>query len=764
MNQMHATIPGDVYVLSQRYASGATVVVPVGTLTFTLSPYTFDIAGGISRQEVATVSTSTTLLEFEWITADVQIRVVNQNGIEIPASSISAFGTVIVPSGSTYALPITDATVYPTIGGIAAGGYPARINPGVLDYAGWLQRDGGVRQVLAGTTDLVYEWITSDVMIRVENQNGIEIPGSSISVFNTLLARSGTRYMLPITDATVYPTIGGIAGGGYPARINPGVLGGGGWLYGDGGVRQVDAQTTDLAYEWMTSDVEVTVRDQYGVEIAGSTVSFFGSMRVASGDTCMLPVTDPGVYPTMSGPAAGGYPALVNPGVAGARGWLYRQDPARPVLALTTQLAYEWTVVSCPLFVANEAGVIVAGSSVVLPAPFPAYTLGQPIRLPITENATYPTISGVFENGYPIKVRPGDIQPAEATYEFEVSPDGILTPALFTVGGNRYRLLAVCNIPPTSDAGDNRTIASSAQSTTTINGVGQDANGDPLTYTWLEGTTVLLGPVSVLAGGLAPLALSGVPTLGPGEHELTLQVSDGLSTAVAKMVLTVADSPPTVSCYGGGTYQVGLQAIQLGGSVADFDGGCLSFEWRLGSSVVASGTVSVPAGGDPVTLPVTMVPTSSGLGAIFGPGEYDMELVVSDGVNPAVVCHQQVSVIDSIAPTISPVSDTPILWPPNHQLVNVLIAAHAADANGGPVLLEASVASSEDPDKDGDGHTIPDYFGPVIDQVTGTIAVQLRAERSGKGKGRTYVIKITATDASLNMTRSVVTVEAPHSR
>ena len=64
--------------------------------------------------------------------------------------------------------------------------------------------------------------------------------------------------------------------------------------------------------------------------------------------------------------------------------------------------------------------------------------------------------------------------------------------------------------------------------------------------------------------------------------------------------------------------------------------------------------------------------------------------------------------------------------------------------------------------KNGSGQTIPDFTEPVIDQSTGTITLQLRAERSGKGPGRTYTITITATDVAGNQSITVVTLEAPH--
>ena len=63
------------------------------------------------------------------------------------------------------------------------------------------------------------------------------------------------------------------------------------------------------------------------------------------------------------------------------------------------------------------------------------------------------------------------------------------------------------------------------------------------------------------------------------------------------------------------------------------------------------------------------------------------------------------------------------------RLAGITIQANASDSSGGPVLVAAQVASSEDPEKDGSGNTVPDWTTPVVDQATGIITLSLRAER-----------------------------------
>lgn len=87
-------------------------------------------------------------------------------------------------------------------------------------------------------------------------------------------------------------------------------------------------------------------------------------------------------------------------------------------------------------------------------------------------------------------------------------------------------------------------------------------------------------------------------------------------------------------------------------------------------------------------------------------------------------------------------------------------------------MLDVRVESSEPPDADADGNTIPDVVY-IPDQENcwswdpetgGSISLELRSERQGTGDGRIYTIFVTATDASGNSTESSLTVLAPHDK
>jgi hypothetical protein len=148
--------------------------------------------------------------------------------------------------------------------------------------------------------------------------------------------------------------------------------------------------------------------------------------------------------------------------------------------------------------------------------------------------------------------------------------------------------------------------------------------------------------------------------------------------------------------------------------------------------------------GDPVT--VTQSPPGP-----YSLGVTDVTLTVRDPQGETSTCTATVTVVDTTTPKISPVSATPnSLWPPNHRLMPVTIAASATDncdPNAGCRIV--SVSSNEQ-------GTQPEW------QITGPLTVNLRSERSGSGSGRVYTITVRCTDRSGNSSTKPVTVSVPH--
>lgn len=96
------------------------------------------------------------------------------------------------------------------------------------------------------------------------------------------------------------------------------------------------------------------------------------------------------------------------------------------------------------------------------------------------------------------------------------------------------------------------------------------------------------------------------------------------------------------------------------------------------------------------------------------------------------------------------------LWPPDHDLINVGLSA---TANCPDATISVKVFSDEDDEAPtGDGNFSPD----AKDIAAGTL--RLRAERDGNLDGRVYLIIVSATDSSGNVSHCCSTVTVPKSQ
>jgi len=155
-------------------------------------------------------------------------------------------------------------------------------------------------------------------------------------------------------------------------------------------------------------------------------------------------------------------------------------------------------------------------------------------------------------------------------------------------------------------------------------------------------------------------------------------------------------------------------------------------------------------------------PTKVNFCAVFPRGTNVIQITVSDGSGNVVSCESTLTVLDRIAPLITSATATPnVLWPPNHKLVDVKLNVSVRDLCGSVTWKILSVTSNEADNGLGDGDTSPDW------EIVDDHCVRLRAERSGKGAGRTYTICVQAQDAAGNRSlvrRILVTVPKSHGK
>ena len=118
---------------------------------------------------------------------------------------------------------------------------------------------------------------------------------------------------------------------------------------------------------------------------------------------------------------------------------------------------------------------------------------------------------------------------------------------------------------------------------------------------------------------------------------------------------------------------------------------------------------------------------------------------------------------DNSPPTLSISLSPQLLWPPNHQMVEIKATISVKDdVDPHPTVRLVSITSSEPDNGLGDGDTP----GDIQQAQPGTDDRQflLRAERSGTGPGRTYRVTYEARDVAGNTVKVATEVTVPHNR
>jgi hypothetical protein len=258
-----------------------------------------------------------------------------------------------------------------------------------------------------------------------------------------------------------------------------------------------------------------------------------------------------------------------------------------------------------------------------------------------------------------------------------------------------------------------------------------------------SGQYILLVNARSQDGGIQPpIRIQGM--INTGEVQIfmaNVSTTNGGQTTVTQILPPVcnAGGPYTTECNGA------LTSVKLNGSGStDPNGSLFTYFW---SSDCPAATFDNPA---------SSTPTLS-LNSSSGPESCNVTLTVSNTFGLTSSCSTTVTVKDTTSPQIGTVTATPSsLWPPNHKLVPIHVGVSATD-NCSPVSCKIiSVASNEPTSGLGDGDQSPDW------QITGALDVQLRAERSGNGNGRTYTITVQCSDSSGNTATKAVQVRVPH--
>jgi len=160
-----------------------------------------------------------------------------------------------------------------------------------------------------------------------------------------------------------------------------------------------------------------------------------------------------------------------------------------------------------------------------------------------------------------------------------------------------------------------------------------------------------------------------------------------------------------------------------------------------GASATSQLTVNVPAGTPQGTeVAITITATNTGNAAIFNSATVTFSVETNRPPDTA-----------GAAPSIA------TLWPVNHRMVDVGIK-DVTDPDGDPVTIQITrITQSEPVNGAGDGNTCGDATGE------GTAIAHLRAERSGTGSGRVYMVEFSAADGKGGTSTGSVMVTVPKS-
>lgn len=266
-------------------------------------------------------------------------------------------------------------------------------------------------------------------------------------------------------------------------------------------------------------------------------------------------------------------------------------------------------------------------------------------------------------------------------------------------------------------------------------------SGLPLSVPLLPGETfTILVPVAVppgtANGEFDPIKMDVQSSVNPTLHD-------------SASATTTALNPPIAYA---GIDQV-VECVSSTGTVVNLDGtGSFSprsiplfYEW---TGPFPEGGGSLGGSNAQVTLPL---------------GVHSIALIVDDQVVTSLPDHVQITVQDTIPPTLTLVASPDALWPANHKMIDVVVSAIATDlCDPAPVITLVSVDNSESDNSTGggDGNTNNDVQNADIG--TADFEISLRAERRGKADGRVYTLTYRATDASGNWVEESVIVEVPH--
>jgi hypothetical protein len=207
------------------------------------------------------------------------------------------------------------------------------------------------------------------------------------------------------------------------------------------------------------------------------------------------------------------------------------------------------------------------------------------------------------------------------------------------------------------------------------------------------------------------------------------------SGTVSQTITVVDTTPPTITCPGNITHNT--------------DSGVCS-------AILDPGTATATDTCSGVTV-VGVRSDGAALSAPYPKGVTTITWTATDACGNHSSCTQTITVLDKEPPTVTCSVRTSTLWPPDHDLINVGLAASATDnCDGSGLPVTVQVFSDEDELAPASGNFSPDA------KNLGVGTLRLRSERRGDADGRVYLIVTKVTDSSGNTGSCCSTVTVTH--
>jgi hypothetical protein len=310
--------------------------------------------------------------------------------------------------------------------------------------------------------------------------------------------------------------------------------------------------------------------------------------------------------------------------------------------------------------------------------------------------------------------------------------------------------VTVTNVEDAPDAVDDAPTIAEDSGANVINVLGNDTDVDNDTLTV---TAVTQGSHGSVANNGTSVSYTPNSNFF-GTDTFTYTISDGhggTDTATVNVTITNVNDAPVATNDNYVTNSNTTLNVAAPGVLSndnDIDGPSLSAVY-VAASGPSHGTLSLSGNGS-----FSYAPSAN----YSGPDSFSYRAF--DGSDYSNVATVTITVNDTVAPTLNSTLAINLLTSTNSDLINVGLNATATDNSGTPVQIQVAVFGDEDdetPTKQNILHS------PDAKDIGPDNTLRLRAERVEANDGRVYLIIVTATDTSGNVSRSYHTVVVPKS-